>query len=203
MRIRAIETFTLSDLMFVNIDTLASLQIIQTENHPNKQMQGPTTSGSKESLSIFGLFSSLAKTPQGKQKLRQKFLRPSTDLYVIQERQRTLQVLLRPDNSANLQAIINGLRFIKDMQGVVLHLQKGASNSKGSSFRRGAWGSLQKFVFHVLVVLEGIQALQYDQTQFGITKKVTRLVDLCNNDVDDEISFLPKSTPWSSAILER
>ena len=41
-RVGSIEMFSLADMMFINADTLNSLQIIQHELHPNSHMQGPT-----------------------------------------------------------------------------------------------------------------------------------------------------------------
>lgn len=174
-RIRTIEMFTLADLMFVNSDTLASLQIIQSENHPNSHMQGPnkSTSGAKESLSVYGLFCHLARTPQGKQKLRQIFLRPSTNLAMITERLSTIDVLLKSENVATLEKIHHSLKMIKDIRTVVVHLQKGINSpsSKGSSVAaRGVWASIQNFTFHVLKILEAIRELA-DGENLVITAK--------------------------------
>ena len=162
--------FTLSDMMFVNADTLASLQIIQSENHPNKPMQGPSSSGAKESLSVYGLFHHLARTPQGKQKLRHMFLRPSTDLSVIGERLDTIGILLRSDNSALLQSIGKSLKRIKDIRTVIIHLQKGVC-SQSSVIRQGVWGNLQTFMFQALTVLDTVRQLSECQG-LAIVKKV-------------------------------
>lgn len=72
-RISAIAMFNLDGIMFMNSDTLAALQILQSEVHPQAHNQGPTNtnSGSKEGLSVYGLFQNLARTPQGKHLLRQ------------------------------------------------------------------------------------------------------------------------------------
>ncbi|KAK6586221.1 hypothetical protein PZA11_001278 [Diplocarpon coronariae] len=133
-RIRKIEIFTLSDMMFVNADTLVSLQIIQSESHPNSHMQGPNkaTSGAKESLSVYGLFSHLARTPQGRQKLRQIFLRPSTDMVIIDERLKTISTFLRSENMSAMEKISEGLTRIRDIRSVMVHLRKGANNSAGN-----------------------------------------------------------------------
>lgn len=174
-RVRTIESFTLSDLMFVNADTLASLQIIQSENHPNSQMQGPnkSTSGAKENLSVFGLFVHLAHTPQGKQKLRQIFLRPSTDLTIIEERLHTIGILLKPDNSTALETLTKSLKMIRDIRTVVIHLQKGVTEkvAKGPMIRRGVWGNIQHFAYHALTVLRVICELSEKQT-FPIATRV-------------------------------
>jgi len=173
-RIKSIEMFTLSDLMFVNSDTLASLQIIQSENHPNSHMQGPnrSTSGAKESLSVFGLFYHLASTPQGKQKLRQIFLRPSMNISIIGERLTTIGVLLQSENSPLLEKICKSLKKIKDIRSVVVHLQKGVSNvsSKCFTINRGILASILNFTFHTLKVIEAVRELNDGQTLAVATK---------------------------------
>lgn len=174
-RIKTVEMFTLSDYMFVNSDTLASLQIIQSENHPNSHMQGPneSTSGAKESLSVYGLFYKLASTPQGKQRLRQVFLRPSMDLTIIEERLSTISILLRPENASSLEKICRSLRKIKDIRTIVIHLQKGISDTsaKSPTINRGVWASILNFTFHNLKIIEAVQELNDGQT-LAIVPKV-------------------------------
>ena len=172
-RVRTIEMFTLSDTMFINADTLASLQILQTESHPNSHMQGPNTHGAKESLSIYVLFHHLAHTPQGKYKLRKMFLRPSMDLALIEERQSTLSVFLRPENIPALERIVSSLKRIKNIRTVVIHLQKGVTQSslKGSAIQKGVWASLQQFTYHALKIVDAIRELTGGQ-HLMIVRKV-------------------------------
>ncbi|PQE06508.1 dna mismatch repair msh5 protein [Rutstroemia sp. NJR-2017a WRK4] len=162
-RVRTIQMFSLSDMMFVNADTLSSLRIIQSESHPNSHMQGPnnSSSGSKESLSVFGLFVHLASTPQGKHKLRQMFLRPSVDVAVIGERLKTIGFLLRSENQAALQKIRKSLKKVKDIRTVVVHMQKGVNSKSGkaAAVKSGIWGSIQKFSFNALKILEAIREM--------------------------------------------
>src|SRR5436305_4398696 len=66
--------FRLHSLRLINADTFLSVQIIQPESHLNAFNEGPGSTGSKESLSIYGLFHHLARTPQGRARLRQLFL---------------------------------------------------------------------------------------------------------------------------------
>lgn len=161
-RVRTIEMFTLSDSMFVNADALASLQILQCENHPNRMMQGPdkSNSSSKESLSIYGLFHFLAFTPQGKMKLRQMFLRPSINIDVIQERQKTISVLLLPENNAIIALISKTLRKIKNVRGAFAQLRKGVSLIAGrSSVRHSTWAILLRFASFAIELREMLQSL--------------------------------------------
>lgn len=137
--------FCSSDLSrFINTDTYLSLQIIQSETHPASHNQGPTkaSAGSKEGLSVYGLFHHLARSPQGKYRLRQLFLRPSLDLNLINERLDTISVLLRPANQGILAELGKNLRQVKNMSTVMTNLQKGLGNTgdavggvKGSVWR--------------------------------------------------------------------
>ncbi|OBT67805.1 hypothetical protein VE03_02464 [Pseudogymnoascus sp. 23342-1-I1] len=173
--VNTIEMFSLANMMFINADTLNSLQILQSEFHPNTHMQGPTksNSGVKESLSVYGLFRQLAHTPQGKHKLRQIFLRPSLDLNLIQERHNTIAVLLRPGNAEALNTITHSLKRIKNIRTVLIHLRKGVSApaSKGGAIKQGIWGSLQQFTFHSLKVVDAIRSIE-DGDKLAIVGKV-------------------------------
>lgn len=132
---------------YMNADTLASLQILQSEIHPQAHNQGPTNahSGLKEGLSVYGLFQHLARTPQGKYLLRQYFLRPSLNLDIINERLDTVGVFVQPDNDGPMKNIVKSLGQIKNMKTVVIHLRKGVSGglNKGGGIKSGIWTSLR------------------------------------------------------------
>jgi DNA mismatch repair protein MSH5 len=130
-------------IRFINSDTLQSLQIIQTESHPNSHSQGPNSYGAKEGLSVYGLFHHLARTPQGKQLLRQHFLRPTLSLNLINERLNLVGVFTRPDNASQIADIGKELRSIKNMRLVMLSLRKGVNFSKGS-ISRSVWSTILK-----------------------------------------------------------
>ena len=154
--------FTLRDSLFVNADTLTSLQILGSENHPNFMNQGSDKSKTeaKEGLSLYGLFHVLTHTAQGKTKLRQMFLRPSTDLELILERQRSISVLLRPENGADIDGIGKLLRKIKNIKHNILQLKKGISLPSGRvSIERGTWASLQAFCAFTAELREAVQKL--------------------------------------------
>ena len=155
--------FSLADMMFINADTLNSLQILQHEFHPNSHMQGPTksSSGAKESLSVYGLFHQLARTPQGKQKLRQIFLRPSINIDLIVDRHKTILSFLKQDNSDAMDIIVDGLKKINNINTVLIHLAKGINNPSGAGavIKQGVWGSLQQFSFYTLKIVDAIKTL--------------------------------------------
>lgn len=161
-RVRSVEMFTLQNSMFINTDTMASLQILGTENHPNCVNEGDKSkSGAKESLSLYGLFHVLTHTAQGKMKLRQMFLRPTNDLDLIYERQQTIAVLLRLENSAGVGHVGKLLRKIKNIKPYLQQLKKGTSLSSGRvAIERGTWASLQKFCAYTIELREAIQKIQ-------------------------------------------
>ncbi|KAF5973678.1 hypothetical protein FBULB1_8161 [Fusarium bulbicola] len=158
-RVVDIRMFSLNTYMYVSTDALLSLQILQTEMHPNSQAWGPDAnkSNSKESLSVYGLFHHLACTPQGRTQLRQLFLRPLLDLDIISERQRTIAVLLQPDNAEKLAQLTSTLRKIRNMRTTLAQLRKGIEfPSAGQSFDRGVWATIQKFTAQALTLREMI-----------------------------------------------
>jgi DNA mismatch repair protein MSH5 len=158
-RISRLEMFSLRNSMFINADTLQSLQIIETESHPNSHNQGPRSSGSKEGLSVYGIFHYLARTPQGKQRLRQWFLRPTMNMSILQERQRSIAIFARPDNATQTEDLGKNLRAMKHMRTHILKLRKGVSPSPAakSGSSKPVWSTIRQFVFHALKVRDLVQ----------------------------------------------
>lgn len=153
----------LTDTRFVNSDTLLSLQIVQSESHPHAHNQGPAkiNSGSKEGLSVYGLFHTLARTPQGKLLLRQYFLRPSTNLEVINERLDSISFLLRTENTEQMETLIKNLSSIKNMRTVMINLRKGI-NGNGPSQRgpsNSIWAGIRLFAYHALQIKDCFQGV--------------------------------------------
>jgi DNA mismatch repair protein MSH5 len=99
------------------------------------------------------------------------------DLKVIEERQNTISVMLRPENSPALEQISKGLRKIKDIRTVIIHMQKGISDvGKGRSVGRGVWANIQNFTFHVLKILEGIHEMT-GSAALVVTSKLLNDID--------------------------
>ncbi|KAI1137035.1 muts domain V-domain-containing protein [Hypoxylon sp. FL0543] len=189
--VKSVEMFTLFDSMFINADTLVSLQILQSEYHPNSHQTGPSNcgSGAKESLSVYGLFQHLARTPQGKLKLRQIFLRPSTDIDVIYARQKTISFLLRPGNAEALVQLSNELKKIKNMKSVVALLEKGV-DILGSkiSIANNVWASLQRFAAYSLRLRDSLRTLPGSENVEIIRKVVDVIQPLALCQVGELIS---------------
>ena len=160
--------------MFINADTLISLQIFQSEYHPNSHQRGPAhTSGTKENLSIYGLLQGLACTPQGKLKLRQILLRPVLDLDLINDRQRTISFFLKTANVEATSSLTKGLRKIKNMAASVALLRKGVDNpGRKVTVANNVWASLQRFAGYSLQLRETLRGMA-DAEKIPIINKVT------------------------------
>jgi len=141
------------------MDTLVSLQIVQPESHPNAFNQGPGTSGSKESLSIYGLFHHLARTSQGRARLRQFFLRPSLNSKEITARHDFVAIFVRADNMFIAQRLSKSMGRIKNMRNTMTMLHKGVNSGSGSpgSFKSGVWASLLEFCYHSIDVADTLR----------------------------------------------
>lgn len=148
--------------------------------------QGPdrSKSGAKESLSLYGLFHVMTHTTQGKQKLRQTFLRPSMDIDLIHERQKTISAFLRPDNSEAIDLIRKRLRRIKNIKASFLTLKRGANMAGGrAAVAQGTWATLQAFSAYSIELREAIRTLPGAE-KLEITHKASLLVNLSRLDTD-------------------
>ena len=166
--------------MFINADAFASLQIIHTEFHPNGQTnsQHHTSAGTKENLSVFGLFRQLACTRQGKAKLRQVFLRPTTDLGVISERQEAISTFLRPENEETVAFLRRSLRGLQDIKRLLRRMEQGAQDiiSSGPT-DSGIWKVLHRFTLHAVMLREGLERI-HCRPRVGIIRRVSSYLTL-------------------------
>ncbi|RAR08460.1 DNA mismatch repair protein MutS [Stemphylium lycopersici] len=167
-RISTLGMFSLRDTMFINTDTLYSLQVLGAESHPHLHNKGPTkaSSGEKEGLSIYGLFHHLAGTPQGRFLLRQQFLRPSLNLDIVNERLNSVGVFTRSDNDTALQTLVRNLKNIDNMRVTMVSLRKGVGGSaKGTrSFAKSIWTSIRAFAFHALKIKDTLQDVLHGES---------------------------------------
>ncbi|KAJ5588898.1 DNA mismatch repair protein MutS core [Penicillium hordei] len=159
-RIQALQMFNLRDTMWINSNTFTSLQIIQSESHPNMFNQGPgkKSASGKEGLSVYGLFQHFAYTPQGRARLKQTFFRPSMDLATIRERHDFIGVFSRPDNLAALEKMTKALKHIKNLRPVMINLRKGIStgSAKVTGFKTTVWASLLAFAFYSIDINDAL-----------------------------------------------
>jgi len=134
-RIGSIAMFSLSDTMYVTAESLHSLQIIRSEGHPSSQGCNPSaTDGSKESLSLLGLLQPHARTPQGKARLRNLLVRPSTNLELIKARLHSISVLCAPQNTEVLNSAHAALKSMCNCRASISKLRMGidAMTGKGA-----------------------------------------------------------------------
>ncbi|KAI6270316.1 hypothetical protein MCOR27_009370 [Pyricularia oryzae] len=207
--IRTITMFDLANSMFLNDDTLDALQILRSESHPDSQKGGPdkSSSGAKESLSVYGLFQRHARTPQGKAKLKQTFLRPSTDMGLLGERHRIIAILLRPENSETFTMIIKHLRMIKNMKAIMSHIQRGVDKpSSLAPAKRGVWKSLQRFSKFTVELYETVRVLETGGAPLEVVNRMQAQVDprqimQVGKVVSDTIDFDATETINDTVIL--
>ncbi|KAL6791157.1 muts domain V domain-containing protein [Trichoderma sp. SZMC 28013] len=107
--VASITMFNLLDHVFISEESLLSLQIINHESHPNSQAWSvdSKSSAGKENLSIYGLLHPLASTPQGRNHLRHMFLNPTSNLDIITDRQRTISMLMEPNNEEKTRRAVS------------------------------------------------------------------------------------------------
>lgn len=161
LRVRHIKMNTSADTMLVGADSLMSLQITQSGLHPNPHMQSNGSDlKAKSNLSIVGLFQALASTAQGKRRLRQILLRPSTDISLIHERQTAISVFSSPANIETTKGMRKLLRKLKDTKALFLHVRKGVDRVRGElSVRIGDWEALLQFVMVSVNLQQTVKAL--------------------------------------------
>jgi DNA mismatch repair protein MSH5 len=146
--VRSIKMESAEDTMIISADSLISLQILQSELHPNPQTRSSNSSEpkAKEALSVTGLLQALASSAQGKRRLRQILLRPSTDLAVIRERHMSIEILLRTENSEIAKNMRKQLRKLKNPNTLLRHVRRGVDRVRGQlSLRVGDWKALLRF----------------------------------------------------------
>ncbi|KAF8475653.1 muts domain V-domain-containing protein [Kalaharituber pfeilii] len=166
--VATLEMFSLKNTMFINTDTICSLQIFQDEGHPNFHMQGKGGRG-KEGLSLFGIMNS-TKTQTGFFMLKQWFLRPSLSMTVLQRRHNAIACLLHPQNAHVSAAITKSLTKIKNIPKVLGALRKG----KG---RAPDWASLLNFSFHCLKIRTLLLELE-DSANLSFLVKTQETLDV-------------------------
>ncbi|GLA79956.1 mutS protein msh5 [Aspergillus tubingensis] len=134
---------------------------MESETHPSMVNQGPgkKSTSSKEGLSVYGLFQRFASTPQGRNRLKQMFLRPSVELDVINERHSFISMYHRADNFNPLDKMVKGLKHIKNLQYAMINLRKGISTGSGKimGFKATVWATLLAFAFYGVDVHDALR----------------------------------------------
>ncbi|EPE04691.1 dna mismatch repair protein [Ophiostoma piceae UAMH 11346] len=179
LEVRSIQTVTYSNCLFATADTLLALQIFRSGL---RQGAGGSTDADKDArmgqdtMSIFDLFRSLALTSQGRYKLREIFVRPSTDLTIINARQDAVASLQDPANLATVATIRACLKKIKSVRPLLLQLKRGLLlPGSFTTIKHSAWSHLHDFCFNVLhIITTGLGALQ---DSYGVISKALSAID--------------------------
>ncbi|OOG00980.1 hypothetical protein ASPCADRAFT_511811 [Aspergillus carbonarius ITEM 5010] len=205
-RVSSVEMFSLKGTMFVNGRTLLSLQIMESESHPSMVNQGPggKSSSSKEGLSLYGLFQRFSYTPQGRNRIKQMFLRPSVEPDVIRERHSFISVYLKADNYNPLDKMVKGLKHIKNLHHVMINLRKGISTGSGKimGFKTTVWATL-------LAALRAFEAAQL----YKVGRMIQEIVDIDSSEeqgravvkpgIDRELDRMKDSYDGLNSLLKQ
>ncbi|GFF57535.1 DNA mismatch repair protein MSH5 [Aspergillus udagawae] len=181
-QVRSVEMVSLKGAMFINRSTLLSLQITESESHPSMLKQGPgrKSPASKEGLSVYGLFQRFAHTPQGRNRLRQMFLRPSIETNVICERHDFISVYLRQDNYDALNKIVKSMKHIKNLRPVMINLRKGIStgSAKTTGFKTTVWATLLAFAFYGIDIHDALKET-FGADALSLRTQALRVFEAC------------------------
>lgn len=180
MPISYIELFTLDGTMMINDNTLSSLQIMQSEAHPHQHRQGPTASasGSKEALSVYGLFQHFVGTAQGTQVLQQYFLRPCLNRDILRERHDVIEILTHPENRGAFRELVGSMKGIKNIRKLLINVRQGISGGTGKTGKIAVstWAGLRGFAFCALSALSGLEEMG-GATNLNIFRQVSANFD--------------------------
>ncbi|KAF9571647.1 MutS protein msh5 [Mortierella alpina] len=116
-------TFVIDSFMFINSNSLSSLQIFEDETHPSMHA---CLRGRKEGLSLYGVLDQ-TNTPQGRYLLKQWLLRPSIDPAVLHARHQTVECFTRTENQTTIGQLIDSLSHIKNIPRVLQALPRKAT----------------------------------------------------------------------------
>ncbi|KAJ5677190.1 DNA mismatch repair protein MutS core [Penicillium maclennaniae] len=148
-------------IRWIGSNTLLSLQIVQSESHPNMFNQGPgkKSASRKEGFSVYGLFCRFAYTTQGRARLKQMFFRPSLNLETIRERHDFIAIISRPENLTAIERMTKGLKHVKNLRPVMVNLHKGVSTGSGkiAGFKSTVWASLLAFAFYSIDIHDALR----------------------------------------------
>ncbi|XP_071511736.1 mutS protein homolog 5-like, partial [Diadema antillarum] len=146
--ILTVKTFSLSDLVSVDMDTYSSLQIFQKESHPSAYKSGG--SGAKEGLSLFGVLNR-TRSAIGSKLMRLWFLRPSRNISLLRERQEAVAFFLNPRNAEVTASLQDCLRNIKNVPRIFKQMQQAQVSITD-------WQSLYKTAYNAIVIADVCRA---------------------------------------------
>ncbi|KAG0658910.1 MutS protein msh5 [Rhodotorula mucilaginosa] len=148
IELSSVELLRLDKIMIINSDALTSLQVFRDEAHAATHSRA-----TKEGLSLFGI-ANLTRTPLGRAKMRDWFLRPSLELNVIEQRHDAVECFLLEDNRHVVDAIRSHIREIKNTPLLLKKLGGGSMHMKD-------WQVVWKLTFVAIMIRDALVTLSH------------------------------------------
>lgn len=161
----------------------------------------PDSHRTREGFSVFGLFRGFAHTAQGKRRLRQLFLRPTTEIDIINERLDVISTFCHPANEPHTNEMARCLRQVRNIKLLLNGLQKGAWGSRSNIRSLTMWDQLLTFAALQLLIQDAFQQMQgVEQLQLydrllnpGDRQNLAALGNIIRTTIDMEESKLKKA----------
>ncbi|KAK9447277.1 DNA mismatch repair protein MutS [Limtongia smithiae] len=185
VRISSVEVLNLNTVMFINSDTICSLQIFQDETHPNFHS---TATRAKEGLSLFGILN-FTVTRFGHQLLKSWFLRPLFSIPRIVERQDAVALFMQHENLEIATTIKTCLKKVKNIPNILTNLEMGKATL-------AEWRAIMEFAYQCLRIRNGVSSLANMQdvriareiiTTFA-ADQLRRVCDIIHDIIDFDMS---------------
>jgi len=178
-----IKSFSLENLMMIDDQTFSALQIFTKEAHPSVYKSGG--SGSKEGLSLFGIMNR-TKSQAGFRLLRSWFLRPLTNIKLLNERLMAVEYFANSRNIEALMSLQDGLKSIKNLMRILSKMR-----SAGASLPD--WKNVYKTIFNAICIGDICKGLPQDiqiikEISAGFSKELFHMANLIKTIVDFEES---------------
>jgi DNA mismatch repair protein MSH5 len=162
---------------------------------------------------MYGLFYKFARTPQGKDLLRRRFLRPSRDVDQIQQSLNTVSAFLLPGNSAHLDVLVKKLAYIKNMRPLLKKLRKGAQEQqRASDGPVPLWSTLIGFCYYGIGLIEAMHEMEgmndipiWDKMasfDIGILRRVGKSASDCVDVDESRRQLRPSVRPNVDPVLD-
>lgn len=176
--ILSLKTYSLEDSMIIDENTYSALQIFQKESHPSVYKVG---SGTKEGLSLFGMMN-LTKSIIGNRLLRVWFLRPTTNIQVLKERQKAIAFFHSPRNLEVVLSIQDCLKHVKCISRVLLKMASAQASTND-------WQSLYKTVYNSIYIANICKTLPDIEIAQKITQEFSEDLHRIASLVDKIVDF--------------
>ncbi|KAF8756590.1 ATPase domain of DNA mismatch repair MUTS family, partial [Rhizoctonia solani] len=169
LHINSIEILSLDQIMQVNADALASLQVFDDETHASIH-----SDKTKEGHSLFQLLNHTS-TYLGRSLLRRWCLRPSLSITTIDARHAAIQCFLLPENMSAASTIRANLRGLCQMPKTMALLRTGRG-------RLPEWRGVAKFAYHVNLLKDAVRELSDYENIGAVNQKLLKALDEVNTE---------------------